>query len=168
MYNNSMDYLWSPWRMKYIMEKEKSTECVFCDALSQQKDEDYLILHRGKNAFIMLNRFPYTSGHLMVLPNNHVPSYENLDQDTRSEIMELLNLVTHVVRATYHPQGFNVGVNIGEDAGAGIAPHVHFHLVPRWRGDTNFMPVTANTRVLPEEVEESYRRIKQVWDRLFG
>lgn len=150
------------------MDKKKSPECVFCDALAQQQDEAYLILHRGQNAFIMLNRFPYTSGHLMVLPNRHVPSYEDLDAETRAEMMELLNFATSLLRKTYQPHGLNMGANIGEDAGAGIAPHLHFHLVPRWRGDSNFMSVTGNTRVLPEELKESFQRLKQAWSQLFS
>lgn len=165
MYNYRMDYLWSPWRMKYIMDKENSPECVFCYALSQQEDEKFLILHRSERAFVMLNRFPYTSGHLMVLPNVHTPTYEDLDAGTRAEVMELLNRATRVLRETYQPHGFNLGANIGEDAGAGIAPHLHFHLVPRWRGDSNFMSVTGNTRVLPEELAESYRRLKAAWGK---
>jgi ATP adenylyltransferase len=168
MYNNAMDYLWSPWRMKYIMDKEKSSECVFCDALLRQDDENFLILHRGIKAFIMLNRYPYTSGHLMVLPYIHVPTYEDLDVETRSEIMELINLATSLLRKTYHPDAFNMGANIGEDAGAGIAPHLHFHLVPRWRGDSNFMAVTSYTRVLPEDLKESFQRLKQTWSQLFS
>jgi ATP adenylyltransferase len=153
--------------MNYIMG-EKSSDCVFCDALLHNDDEQFLIVQRGKNAFVMLNLYPYTSGHLMVLPNRHVPSYEELDEQTRAEIMELITQATRCLRETYHPHGFNVGANIGEDAGAGIAPHVHFHLVPRWRGDSNFMSVTGNTRVLPEELAESYRRLKSTWAKLFG
>jgi len=163
-----MDYLWSPWRMKYIMDKEKSPECVFCDALLQQDDEKFLILYRGTRAFIMLNRYPYTSGHLMVLPFKHVPSYEDLDSETRAEIMELINQATDLLRKTYQPHAFNIGANIGEDAGAGIAPHLHFHLVPRWRGDSNFMSVTGQTRVLPEELNESFQRLKQDWSQFFN
>jgi ATP adenylyltransferase len=158
-----MDYLWSPWRMKYILGKEDDPECVFCHAIQQNSDHEYLIIHRGQNAFIMLNRFPYTSGHLMVLPYQHVPSYENLNPEIRSELMELVNRATMVLRDAYQPHGFNVGANLGEDAGAGLALHLHFHLVPRWRGDSNFMSVASNTRVLPEALMTSYDRIKKAW-----
>ncbi|MAT44020.1 MAG: HIT family hydrolase [Anaerolineaceae bacterium] len=158
-----MDYLWSPWRMKYILNKEDEPHCVFCVAVEKHEDEAYLILFRGKNAFVMLNRYPYTSGHLMVLPYEHEPTYENLTPETRAEIMELINQATAVIRAVYHPHGLNIGANIGEAAGAGIAPHVHFHIVPRWQGDSNFMSVTSNTRVIPEDLHKSYQRLKQAW-----
>ncbi|PKO15962.1 MAG: HIT family hydrolase [Chloroflexi bacterium HGW-Chloroflexi-10] len=160
-----MDYLWSPWRMQYIQNKEQGIECVFCYAVRQTDDAQYLILHRAKHCFVILNRFPYTSGHLMILPYEHQASYEDLNPETRAEIMETINLSTTVLREIYHPHGFNIGVNIGEDAGAGIAPHVHFHLVPRWRGDSNFMSVTALTRVLPEDLQESYQRLKAAWTK---
>lgn len=158
-----MDYLWSPWRMQYINDKENTPNCVFCYALSQNADQEHLILARGSQAFVMLNLYPYTSGHMLVLPYQHVPSYEELDVACRTEIMELLTRATGVLRAVYQPNGFNIGVNIGEDAGAGIAQHLHFHIVPRWRGDSNFMSVTAQTRVLPEDLKESYRRLKEAW-----
>ena len=158
-----MDYLWSPWRMHYINSKAEEPQCVFCYAVEQTQDAEYLILHRGKTVFVMLNRFPYTSGHLMVLPYEHQPSYEDLTAETRAEIMELINTATKVLRKVYNPHAFNLGANIGEDAGAGIAPHFHFHIVPRWRGDSNFMSVTSNTRVLPEDLQVSYERLKEAW-----
>jgi ATP adenylyltransferase len=159
-----MDYLWSPWRMNYINNKSDEPQCVFCNAVEQREDEEFLILQRGKTAFVILNRFPYTSGHLMVLPYEHTPSYEDLKPETRAEIMELINSATKILRQVYNPDGFNLGANIGADAGAGIAPHFHFHIVPRWRGDSNFMSVTANTRVLPEDLAVSYQRLKDAWD----
>lgn len=162
-----MDYLWSPWRMKYILNKEDEPHCVFCVAVEKQEDEAYLILFRGKKAFVMLNRYPYTSGHLMVLPYEHVPTYESLAPETRAEIMELINQATAVIRLVYHPHGLNIGANIGEAAGAGIAPHVHFHIVPRWQGDSNFMSVTSNTRVIPEDLHKSYQRLRQAWMEIF-
>ena len=158
-----MDYIWSPWRMKYILDKEQSPDCVFCFAAQQPQSEDAanLVLYRGKDAFVMLNRFPYTSGHLMVLPYEHRSSYEEVAAAVRAEMMELINMVTRLLRDVYQPHGFNVGANIGADAGAGIADHLHFHIVPRWRGDSNFMSVTAHTRVLPEDLAESYLRLKE-------
>lgn len=149
------------------MNKEKEDGCVFCTAVKKDKDRKYLIIYRGKNAFVMLNRYPYTNGHLMVLPYVHEPSYENLTQETRAEMMELLNQATAVIRKVYKPQGINMGANIGEAAGAGIAPHVHFHLVPRWQGDSNFMSVTGNTRVVPEDLDVSYGRLHAAWLELF-
>ncbi len=159
-----MDYLWSPWRMNYINNKSDEPQCVFCHAVEQIQDAEFLILKRGKTAFVILNRFPYTSGHLMVLPYEHTSSYEDLNPETRAEIMELINSATKILRQVYNPDGFNLGANIGADAGAGIAPHFHFHIVPRWRGDSNFMSVTANTRVLPEDLAVSYQRLKEAWD----
>ncbi len=162
-----MEHLWSPWRMKYILNKEKELHCVFCKAVEYDQDEEYLILYRGKYAFVMLNRYPYTSGHLMVLPYEHEPTYETLSAETRAEMMELINRSTAAIRAAYHPQGMNVGANIGEAAGAGIAPHLHFHVVPRWQGDSNFMAVTGNTRIVPEELSTSYQRLFKAWQELF-
>jgi ATP adenylyltransferase len=149
--------------MHYINNKGEEPQCVFCYAVDQTQEAEYLILNRGKNAFVMLNRFPYTSGHLMVLPYEHQPSYEDLTAETRAEMMELINTATKVLRKVYNPNAFNLGANIGEDAGAGIAPHFHFHIVPRWRGDSNFMSVTSNTRVLPEDLQVSYQRLKKAW-----
>ena len=145
------------------MQSDKNDGCAFCHELAQPDGAQNLILHRGQCAFVILNRFPYTSGHLMVLPYDHQPSYEDLTAETRSEMMELINTATKVLRKVYNPNAFNLGANIGEDAGAGIAPHFHFHIVPRWRGDSNFMSVTSNTRVLPEDLQVSYQRLKEAW-----
>ncbi len=153
--------------MKYILNKEDEPGCVFCTAVEKHHDQAYLILQRGKNAFVMLNRYPYTSGHLMVLPYQHVPTYEDLSAEIRAEMMELINQATAVIRAVYHPHGLNIGANIGEAAGAGIAPHLHFHIVPRWPGDSNFMSVTGNTRVIPEDLQLTYQRLKQAWGDVF-
>lgn len=150
--------------MEYIQTEKNLDVCVFCEALEEPDGPRNLIIHRGPQAFVMLNRFPYTSGHLMVLPYNHVDSLDKLDRDTRIEIMELTNQVVQVLEPVYHPQGFNLGMNIGEAAGAGIADHVHMHIVPRWGGDTNFMSSLAQTRVLPESLLETYRRVRQAWE----
>ncbi|HHY89195.1 MAG TPA: HIT domain-containing protein [Chloroflexi bacterium] len=158
-----MNYLWSPWRMKYILKHEPRSGCIFCKALECEDGPENLIVHRGERAFIILNRYPYTSGHAMVVPYAHQPSYEQLDPETRAEMMELVTRITGVLRALYQPEGFNMGANIGAAAGAGVAGHVHFHIVPRWAGDTNFMTSLSNTRVLPEGLEETYRRIAAAW-----
>ena len=122
-----------------------------------------LVVFRGQQAFVILNRFPYTSGHLMVVPKRHTPSLEGLDPGIRAEMMELTTQGMQVLGAVYRPQGYNLGMNIGEPAGAGITDHVHLHLVPRWTGDTNFMSTLGETRVLPETLEETYRRIREAW-----
>jgi len=130
---------------------------------TQSNDADNLIVYRGKNAFVILNRYPYTSGHLLVVANAHRPSIEDLDVESRSEMMELTTTSMRVIRKVYQPEAFNLGANIGEAAGAGIAGHVHLHVVPRWGGDTNFMSTLAETRVLPEELNETFRRISAAW-----
>lgn len=150
--------------MKYIEEEKRKEGCVFCNALEQPDSPENLIVHRGQHAFLILNRYPYTSGHLMVLPFLHSPKLSDLDADTRAEMMEIMNRSTLVLREIYQPQGFNLGANIGEAAGAGIEEHVHLHIVPRWKGDTNFMSSLGQTRVLPEELEETYRKVRAAWE----
>jgi ATP adenylyltransferase len=158
-----MNHIWSPWRMKYIMNHEHKDGCIFCDALKCSDGIENLIVYRGNNAFVILNRYPYTSGHLMVVPNTHRPSMEYLDVDTCNEIMELLKTAINVLRVVYNPEGFNIGTNIGDVAGAGVASHAHFHVVPRWGGDTNFITTTAAVRVIPEELSQTYARIHTAW-----
>ncbi len=161
-----MKRLWAPWRMKFIESQEPNTNCVLCKVLVQTSDTENLIVFRGRKAYVILNRYPYTSGHLMVVANEHQPSIEDLDIDTRSEMMELATISMRVLRKVYQPEAFNVGANIGEAAGAGIAGHIHLHIVPRWGGDTNFMSALAETRVLPEELDETYRRICLAWNKI--
>lgn len=154
-----MKILWAPWRMKYIKSFEKEGECIFCSKPREGRDEKNLILYRGEKGFIILNRFPYNSGHFMVAPYRHVRELEKLEED---ELLELMNLLKRGIRALkeeYKPEGFNVGANIGRIAGAGIEDHIHFHVVPRWSGDTNFMPVLSETKVMPELLEETYQRL---------
>lgn len=149
--------------MEYINNHDKVEGCVFCNALKLADDTDNLIIARGQLAFVILNRYPYTSGHLMVVPNAHQSSLDALEPAARSEIMELTNQAMLVLHRIYHPQGFNLGMNIGSVAGAGIAEHVHMHVVPRWGGDTNFMSAVAGTRVLPESLEDTYQRVSAGW-----
>ncbi|NUM44704.1 MAG: HIT domain-containing protein [Anaerolineales bacterium] len=159
-----MNHLFTPWRMTYLTTNNKpKTGCVFCHALAEPDSAENLILFRGERAFVILNRFPYTSGHLMVLPYDHQPSLEALDAPTRAEMMELTTRGTAVLTAIYHPQGFNVGINLGEAAGAGVAAHLHIHLVPRWVGDVNFMTAVGETRVLPETLEVTWQKVKEAW-----
>ncbi len=146
------------------MSSERPATCVFCDAPKLGDDESSLIVHRGPLAYVILNRYPYTSGHLLIVPYAHVATMEELDLTTRSEIMELITHSTKVLRLVYHPEGFNVGSNIGASAGAGIAGHIHFHLVPRWAGDTNFMSTLAMARVLPEDLRDTRTRLHEAWD----
>jgi ATP adenylyltransferase len=153
--------------MTYIQNNQHSAECVFCTALEQPDSPDNLIVTRGRRAFVILNRYPYTSGHLMVVPSEHRAALDELDAQTRAEIMELSNQAILILQLVYHPQGFNLGMNIGEVAGAGIADHVHMHIVPRWGGDTNFMSSLADTRVLPESLANTYQRVHQSWEQNF-
>jgi len=158
-----MEHLWSPWRMNYISDTTPPDGCFFCEALKQEDSAKTLLVARGEHAFVILNRYPYTSGHLMVVPYAHVPSIDQLTPECRAEIMELLNRALAVLTAVYKPEGFNLGANIGAIAGAGVPGHVHFHIVPRWAGDTNFMTAVAQTRVLPEALEQTYQRLCDAW-----
>jgi ATP adenylyltransferase len=160
-----MDTMWSPWRMKYIMNYENPGKCIFCTAPMEADGPGNLIVHRGKLCFVILNRFPYTNGHAMVVPYEHKSSLEALTPEIRCEMMEMVTETICVMRKVYKPQGFNIGVNIGSAAGAGIAEHVHMHIVPRWNGDTNFMSTVGETRVLPEELEDTYSRLVQAWNK---
>jgi ATP adenylyltransferase len=158
-----MNYLWSPWRMEYILSSKSDEGCIFCEGLKQADGPENLIVFRGEQAFVMLNRFPYTSGHLMVVPYDHQPSLELLEAPSRADIMDLSAKAIDVLNVIYSPQGYNLGMNIGSAAGAGVTEHVHLHIVPRWVGDTNFMSSVSQTRVLPELLEETYRKVKEAW-----
>ena len=149
--------------MKYIEKAEKEEGCVFCNALAREDNAHNLILMRGERAFVILNKFPYTSGHIMVAPFVHIANLEELDAPTRAEMMELTSACMVALKKVYAPQAFNMGANIGAAAGAGVPGHVHIHIVPRWNGDTNFMSTVGETRVLPEELEVTYNRMKEAW-----
>ncbi|MGH2346845.1 MAG: HIT family protein [Chloroflexota bacterium] len=151
-----MDTLWAPWRIDYI-KGSKPVGCIFCACLNVEDDEENLVVHRGSRCFVILNRYPYTNGHLMVVPFIHEPTIETLDMETLVELMGLTRLSLAVLRNAMHPGGFNIGINQGEAAGAGVADHVHLHVVPRWAGDTNFMPVLSETRVMPQSLESVYQ-----------
>lgn len=158
-----MENLWSPWRMKYVTDTDNPDGCVFCTAPAQPDGTANLVVNRGKNCFAILNRYPYTSGHLMVVPFAHVSSIELLNPEVRGELFEMVNRTITVLREVYHPDGFNVGINMGEAAGAGIAEHAHVHIVPRWAGDTSFMSTVGETRVIPEELGVTWQRISSAW-----
>lgn len=161
-----MNHLWSPWRMEYIENSSKEAGCVFCNAQARPDSAENLIAYRGERAYVILNRYPYTSGHLMVNPYMHVATLEELDPQTRAEMMELTSQCTAVLTAIYKPQGFNVGINMGEVAGAGVLGHVHIHIVPRWKGDTNFMSTVSETRVLPEALEVTFERVRNEFQKI--
>ncbi|MDQ2983534.1 MAG: HIT domain-containing protein [Actinomycetota bacterium] len=154
--------LWAPWRLEYIHQADELPGCVFCLA-SEGDDEEMLVVHRGEHAFVLLNKFPYASGHLMVAPFRHVGEFGELENDEALEIHQLASQGLGVLAATYEPQGYNLGWNLGRIAGAGVVDHVHLHVVPRWAGDTNFMPVLADVKVLPEHLVETRRRIAAAW-----
>lgn len=145
------------------MGNNSSAACIFCKALEQADGLENLVLLRTKLAFVMLNRFPYTSGHIMIVPITHAASLDLLSVEIRAEMMELVSHSLGVEQTVYKPEGFNVGVNIGAVAGAGVVDHVHMHVVPRWRGDTNFMSTVGGARVLPESLEDTYRRLQAAW-----
>jgi ATP adenylyltransferase len=152
--------------MEYIENSNKMEGCVFCLIQELQDGEESLIAFRGKLSFVVLNRYPYTSGHLMVVPYKHISTLEEVAPETRSEMMELTACSMTVLRTIYNPQGFNMGANIGEAAGAGIKDHVHIHIVPRWAGDTNFMSTVGAARVLPESLEATYHRVKKGFEEM--
>ncbi len=160
-----MKRLWSPWRMQYLSE-ERHEDCIFCLVVEQDRDAENLILFRGKHAFVILNRYPYNAGHLMVIPYAHVASTEDLPPETLTEMMLLANRCLAALRRTMTPEAFNIGANLGHAAGAGIAEHVHLHIVPRWEGDTNFMPVLADVRVVPELLADTYCKLKAALEEL--
>jgi ATP adenylyltransferase len=159
-----VDYLWSPWRYRYLTTPRSPSDCIFCDiAANPQQDEEHLVVFRGVSNFIVLNRFPYTSGHLMIVPYRHSPDLAGIDSAAASEMIALTQAAERHLRALYKPGGLNMGMNIGESAGAGIAGHIHMHVLPRWAGDANFMTTVAETRVLPEELAVTWQRLRRAF-----
>jgi ATP adenylyltransferase len=157
----AMDYLWTPWRYAYVSGMEKTTGCVFCNAVKELDDAKALIVYRGKNCFVILNAFPYTPGHVMIVPYEHLDELQKLRSDGANEIMALSQRMETVLRNLYHPDGINLGMNIGKAAGAGIAGHVHMHVLPRWVADANFMSVIGETRILPEALDVTWERMRR-------
>lgn len=154
-----MDRLWSPWRYRYVSKASPADACIFCAKEAERRDEENLILHRGEHNFVLLNLYPYTTGHLMVAPYAHIASLEDLPDEAAIELMRLTQTAVRHIRAIYRPQGLNAGLNLGECAGAGIAGHLHMHVLPRWAGDANFMTTIGETRVMPEDLPETWRRL---------
>lgn len=155
-----MERLWTPWRLEYILAS-KEDGCVFCDKVAVGRDEVEHVLVRGQVAYLALNRYPYNNGHLLVVPYLHVPSLEDLPPETLLEMMLLVNTGLAALRHAMNPDGFNVGANLGRLAGAGIEAHVHLHIVPRWKGDANFMTTVAETRTIPETLDQTFARLRQ-------
>ena len=154
--------LWAPWRLEYI-KGPKADECIFCTKPDDGDDRGSYIVHRGEHCFAILNAFPYNNGHLMISPYRHVPSIEELEGDALLELMTLAQSGIAALREAYGPEGFNLGINQGKVAGAGVEHHVHLHIVPRWGADTNFMPVIGDTRVLPQSLDDSYDDLMRTW-----
>ncbi len=156
-----MDYLWTPWRYRYITGAGKDDRCIFCDALAVGDDAKSLIVLRGRKNFVIVNRFPYTSGHVMVVPYAHVGDLAACDLETLGEMMALAQRVQVALTTAYQPEGFNLGMNLGRSAGAGVAGHLHLHVLPRWSGDTNFMSTVGETRVEPEDLSVTYEKLRR-------
>jgi len=154
--------LWAPWRLEYVGSADEKEGCIFCSAL-ERADEEGLVVRRGQRAFVLLNRFPYSSGHLLIAPVRHSGDFGELDDDEIVEIHRLASQGLGALAEVYRPEGYNLGWNLGRIAGAGITDHVHLHLVPRWAGDTNFMPVLADVKVLPEHLTETRRKLAEAW-----
>ena len=155
-----MDTLWTPWRSTYLKQKRDPGSCIFCEAATSSEDDRTLVLHRASHCFVMLNRYPYTSGHLMIAPYAHVSRLNGIDEETSAEMMRLLRVAETAIEDAYRPDGLNLGMNLGEAAGAGIEQHIHMHVLPRWKGDANFMTTVAEVRVIPEALEETYSKLK--------
>ncbi|HEV8524844.1 MAG TPA: HIT domain-containing protein [Terriglobales bacterium] len=156
-----MDYLFTPWRYAYLLSAEKMPGCLFCEVLKAGDDRKVYIVHRALHCFVMLNTFPYTSGHVMIAPYDHVDQLAKLAAPAAQEMMSLTQHMESVLRAAYQPEGINVGMNIGKAAGAGVAGHIHMHVLPRWTADSNFMTTIGETRVLPEDLETTYEKLKE-------
>jgi ATP adenylyltransferase len=162
-----MDHLYTPWRMAYIRGEKKPVEgCIFCQ-LAVAEDDRNQIVARSEHVFVTLNIYPYNNGHLMVIPYEHVSTQESLAVEVLTDLMVTVNKCLAVLRKAYNPPAFNLGANLGSAAGAGIAEHYHFHIVPRWPGDANFMTVVGETRVIPDTLDNTYRELKAAWDELY-
>ena len=158
-----MDHLWSPWRYQYVQKARASDACIFCEKAAERRDAENFLVYRGKHNFILLNLYPYTTGHLMIVPYEHVDTLEAASRESLEEMMLLAQRAQKHLGAIYKPAGFNIGMNLGESAGAGIADHIHMHVLPRWPGDTSFITTVGETRVLPEELGVTYRKLSEAF-----
>jgi len=168
--DGGFEKLWAPWRMRYIegMDAASGSGCIFCDKPRENADDRNFIVHRGGTCYLILNIFPYNNGHIMAVPYVHTPRLADLDAETRLEMFDLAGVAVEAITRTMRPDGFNMGMNIGRTAGAGIADHLHLHLVPRWNGDTNFMPVIGSTKVISEALEDTYLKLKTAVAAVLG
>jgi ATP adenylyltransferase len=160
-----MRYISAPWRADYVRRSSGQKGCIFCDALASGDDRAAAVLLRGRHNFVLLNRFPYTPGHLMIAPKRHLADFTEAGPDERAEMAELFGTALQVLREAYAPQGFNAGMNLGASAGAGVTGHYHLHVVPRWTGDSNFMPLVGGTRVFIEDLDTTYQKLRPLFDR---
>jgi len=158
-----MDYLWTPWRYAYITTATADQGCVFCDKKMDKDDRRSWIVHRGQSCYVCLNAFPYTSGHVMVIPYDHLDQLQNLPANAAGEMMDLCQRAESILRKLYRPDGINLGMNIGAAAGAGVAGHIHMHVLPRWIADANFMTVVSETRILPETLDVTWNRVREAF-----
>jgi len=156
-----MDYLWTPWRYQYVSQPGSNPPCIFCEALKRRDDAETLVLFRGRLNFILLNRYPYTTGHSMIAPYEHVGELDRAAPETLAEMMELAQRLQRAFAAEYKPEGYNLGMNLGKIAGAGVADHLHLHVLPRWAGDTSFMTTVGETRLEPEDLSTTYEKLKK-------
>lgn len=161
-----MKDLWAPWRMEYILSDKDKTGCIFCSGDDRAGDEERLILRSGSMSIVMMNRFPYNNGHLLVAPVKHTPDLGGLSPEESLDLILMVRKTVEILREEMRPEGFNVGLNIGKAAGAGVEDHVHFHVVPRWNGDTNFMTIAGEVRVIPEHLRETYNKLKPYFEKL--
>jgi ATP adenylyltransferase len=162
---NGMKVLWAPWRMGYILAENKADGCIFCPGADRSADQDRLILHVGPRTMVVMNRFPYNNGHLLVAPVRHVSSLERLNQDETLGLLLMVRKSIEILKQVMKPDGFNVGINLGHVAGAGMENHMHFHIVPRWKGDTNFMTVIEDVRVIPEHIKATYAKLVPLFQK---
>jgi len=160
-----MRYCTAPWRLNYVKKALKMKNCVFCEALKKKDDSQSLILYRGRHNFVIINRFPYTTGHLMIAPYRHLARFETAPAEIVTEATELVQMALRILKKSYRPHGFNVGLNLGQPAGAGVTGHFHIHVVPRWPGDSNFMPIVGQTRVFCEDLDTTYKRLRPYFER---
>ena len=163
-----MERLWAPWRLQYVTQEKHEGGCIFCDKPLLGDDRAAFIVRRGKSAYVILNAFPYNNGHIMVAPFAHISALEELPPETIHEMMDLAQQCARVFKASFSPDGLNLGFNLGSAAGAGIKDHLHLHIVPRWAGDTNFMPVVADVRVIPQSLDRTYEQLAEGFAKLDG